>query len=308
MQTILGSGGAIGTPLAKELSAYTNKIRLVARNPKKVNDTDELFAADLTNKDEVDKAVAGSEVVYLTVGLEYKLKVWKRDWPTIMRNVIDACKKHGAKLVFLDNVYLYAPDQMGNMTEDSRVAPESEKGKIRAALVQMILDEIKSGQLKALIARSADFYGKDVKSSVLNIGVIDNFKKNKKAFWQADASKIHSFTFTNDAAKATAILGNTNDAYQQTWHLPTSSEKLTGKEFIQKIAEKMNVKPRYYILSRTMVSVLGIFIPTVKELKEMMYQNDRDYFFNSDKFNSRFSFKPTGYDEGIAQSVMGIKN
>ena len=43
MQTILGSGGAIGLPLAKELKSFTSQIRLVSRNPKKVNDTDELF-------------------------------------------------------------------------------------------------------------------------------------------------------------------------------------------------------------------------------------------------------------------------
>ena len=42
MQTILGSGGAIGISLAKELMNYTNQIRLVSRNPKKVNETDEL--------------------------------------------------------------------------------------------------------------------------------------------------------------------------------------------------------------------------------------------------------------------------
>ncbi len=303
MQTILGSGGAIGTPLAKELLRYTNKIRLVARNPKKVNESDELFPADLTNKDDVDKAVSGSEIVYLTVGLQYSLKIWKRDWPIVMQNVIDACKKYKAKLVFLDNVYLYAPDEMQNMTENSRIEPSSEKGKIRANLIKMIFDEVNTGNLKALIARSADFYGPNVKSSPLTISVLENFKKNKKAFWQSDATKIHSFTFTPDEAKATALLGNTEDAYNQAWHLPTSSEKLAGKNFIEKIAAEMNVKPRYYILSKTMISILGIFIPLVKELGEMQYQNDRDYFFNSDKFGQRFSFKPTGYDAGIREIV-----
>ncbi|MEO7048046.1 MAG: NAD(P)H-binding protein, partial [Ferruginibacter sp.] len=108
MQTILGSGGAIGSPLAKELLNYTKHIRLVARNPKKVNETDELVKADLTNADDVDKAVAGSDVVYLTVGLPYKLSIWEQQWPLVMKNVIEACKKHRAKLVFLDNVYMYA--------------------------------------------------------------------------------------------------------------------------------------------------------------------------------------------------------
>ena len=220
-----------------------------------------------------------------------------------MKNVIDACKKHQAKLVFLDNVYLYAPDEMKNMTENSRIDPASKKGHVRAELIKMLFAEIDAGSLKALVARSADFYGPKISSSPLGIMVLDNFKKNKKAFWQSDAGKIHSFTFTPDAAKATALLGNTDDAYNQSWHLPTSSERLTGKDFIEKIAAEMNVKPRFYILSKNMISVLGIFIPVVKELKEMLYQYDREYFFNSQKFTSRFSFRPATYVEGIKEMV-----
>ena len=35
----------------------------------------------------------------------------------------------------------------------------------------------------------------------------------------------------------------------------------------------------------------------------MMYQNDRDYFFDSSKFNNRFSFTPMGYAQGVKQTV-----
>lgn len=306
MQTILGAGGAIGTPLAKELKTYTDKIRIVARNPKKVNDTDELVSADLTNREQVMDAVAGSEVAYLTVGLLYTLKTWKQQWPLLMQHVIDACIQHKAKLVFLDNVYMYAADEIPNMTEDSRMDPPSQKGKVRLQLVNMIMEAVKSGKLTALIARSADFYGPDVNSSILKIAVFDPFQKNKKAFWQSDDTKIHSFTYTPDAAKATALLGNTADAYGQVWHLPTSAERLTGKEFVELIAAGMNVKPRYYILSKWMISVFGLFSPVVKELKEMQYQNNRDYFFNSSKFEKRFGFQPATYAQGVKEIVQAM--
>ncbi|MDE3184547.1 MAG: NAD-dependent epimerase/dehydratase family protein [Bacteroidota bacterium] len=303
MQTILGSGGAIGIPLAKELLKYTDKVRLVARHPKKVKESDELFAADLTNKEQVDKAVAGSDVVYLAAGLQYKINVWRKQWPLIMQNTIDACLAHHAKLVFVDNVYAYAPDEIPHMTEESRIAPETKKGKVRAELLQMIFDAIEKKGLTALIARSADFYGPNVKTGFLNLSVIDKFKKKQKAYWQADAHKIHSFTFTPDAAKAIALLGNTPDAYNQTWHLPTSSEKWTGDDFINHVAEAMHVKPRYFTLTKTMIALTGLFSPIVKELKEMQYQNDRDYFFDSSKFDKRFSFTPTSYKDGIEQIV-----
>ena len=180
MHTILGSGGAIGIPLAKELKNYTDKVRLVARHPKKVNESDELFPADLTNKEQVDKAVKGSDMVYLAAGLEYKISVWRQQWPLIMQNTIDACHVHKSKLVFVDNVYAYAPDEIPHMTEESRIAPETKKGKVRAELLQMIFDAIEKKGLTALVARSADFYGPDVKTGFLNLSVIDKFKKIKK--------------------------------------------------------------------------------------------------------------------------------
>ena len=121
--------------------------------------------------------------------------------------------------------------------------------------------------------------------------------------WQSDVDKIHSFTYVPDAAKAVAILGNTPDAFNQEWHLPTSSQKWTGKDFINYIAGELNAKPGYSILSKTMISLLGIFSATVRELKEMQYQNNQDYFFNSSKFDERFSFTPTTYEEGIKESL-----
>jgi putative NADH-flavin reductase len=76
-QTILGAGGAVGIELAKALTTYTTDIRLVGRNPKKLNSTDQLFQADLTNRDQVFKSVEGSQVVYLMVGFDYKTKLWQ---------------------------------------------------------------------------------------------------------------------------------------------------------------------------------------------------------------------------------------
>ncbi len=89
--------------------------------------------ADLLNYDETEKAVAGSKIVYLMAGLKYDARVWRQQWPVIMRNTIDACKKHQAKLVFFDNVYAYGLVK-GPMTEETPYNPVSKKGEVRAAL------------------------------------------------------------------------------------------------------------------------------------------------------------------------------
>ncbi|QRR00740.1 NAD-dependent epimerase/dehydratase family protein [Dyadobacter sandarakinus] len=303
MQTILGAGGATAIVLAKELKKYTGHIRLVSRRPARVNADDELFPADLLNAREVEAAVQGSDVVYLTAGLEYNIRVWRRDWPVLIKNVINACLKANARLVFLDNVYMYQASEIPNMTERSRVEPPSEKGKVRAAVQDMIFNAVNTQGLQALIARSADFYGPDVKNSPLSISVLDEFRKGKKAFWQVDAGKVHSFTYVPDIGRSLALLGNTPDVCGEVWHLPTSNERLTGKDFINMIAAEMQVQPRYYIISRLMMQVLGLFIPILKELKEMAYQYDRDYVFDSSKFEKKFAYKPVGYAEGIRQMV-----
>lgn len=303
MQTILGANGTIGSILAKELTAYTDKIRLVSRNPLKVNESDELFPADLSDIKQIDKAIEGSEIVYLLVGFEYKLSVWQEKWPKIMKATIDSCIKHNAKLVFFDNVYMYDIDSIPFMTEEAKVNPPSKKGKIRSEIAEMLMSAIKSGKLTGLIARSADFYGPNNKNSVLLETVYKNFKKGKAANWFIDVNKKHSFTYTPDAAKATAILGNTADAYNQVWHLPTDKNALTGKEMVSLFAKEMKVKDKLSVLPMWLLKILGLFIPIMKEMPEMMYQSDRDYIFDSSKFNKRFNFTPTAYKDGVKQTV-----
>lgn len=304
MQTILGSGGAIGVELAMALRKYTNEIRLVSRHPEKINETDELMTADVTILDDVRKAVEGSSVVYLTVGLPYSIKTWREKWPKIMRNVITACEEYGAKLVFFDNIYMYDPNYLNGMNEETPVNPSSKKGKVRAEIAQMIMDEVEAGKLTALIARSADFYGPgDQKTSILSETVIKPLSKGKRANWMGSVAFKHSYTYTPDAGRATALLGNTDDAYNQVWHLPTAPNPLTGKEWIEAIAEKMGVKPRYQAVPKFMIRIIGLFVPIMREMVEMMYQYDRDYVFDSSKFEKRFGIEPTPYADGIKEAV-----
>ena len=303
MQTILGSGGAIGTDLAKALTKYTDKIRLVSRNPKKVNQNDELFPADLADREMVFKAVEGSEVVYLTIGFEYKLTVWQEKWPTLMRNLIDACSEHKAKLVFFDNIYMYDKGHLSHMTEETPVNPCSKKGLIRAGIANNLTDAYKTNKVKALIARSADFYGPGINNSLLTEMVYKNFKKGKAANWIGTTGKIHNFTYTPDAALATALLGNTPDAYNQVWHLPTERTNLTGKQWIELFASEMKVPVKIQVLPVWMMGVLGLFLPVMKEMKEMAYQSELDYFFDSTKFETRFNLHPTSPREAVKAIV-----
>lgn len=303
MQTILGANGTIGSLLAKELASYTDKIRLVSRNPRRVHETDELMPADLSDPASVDKAIAGSDIVYVVVGFEYKTSVWEKTWPPFMKAVVDACIRHHAKLVFFDNVYAYDVSSISDMTESGPLNPPSRKGKVRKRILDIIEAAVQQHHLKALIARAADFYGPHNEKSVLVEMGFKNINKGKKAMWLVNAEKIHSFTYTPDAAKATAILGNTPEAYGQVWHLPTSTEKISVKSLIELYGHEVNKVAAVNAIPLWLIRVLGIFIPVMREMPEMIYQYDRDYFFDSSKFIERFSFTPTSYTEGIRACV-----
>ncbi len=302
MQVILGSGGAIGNDLAKELTKYSGNIRLASRNPKKINDNDDLVRCDLLNADHVELAVKGCKVAYLTAGLPYKTKIWQEQWPVVMKNTIAACKKHKTKLVFFDNIYMYNSNKLNPMIEETEIAPVSKKGQVRAEITKMVLAEIKTGKLDALIARAADFYGPGITNSVFNEVVVKNLKAGKKANWFCSLNHLHNFTFTPDAAKATALLGNTESAFNQVWHLPTAAP-LTGKQWIEKVAKELGVKPKTQVASKSIIQFMGIFNSIMKEFVEMLYQWDRDYNFDSSKFETVFKIKPTPVDEAIKQII-----
>lgn len=299
MQTILGSSGVVGQELAKALTTYTKNIRLVARNPKPQNITDFTITADLTVPGVTEKTIEGSEIVYVTIGFAYSAKTWKKYWIPFITEVIEGCRKHNAKLVFFDNIYMYDRDHLSDMTEETPVRPTSAKGQVRAEVAGLIMQAIENKQVEALIARSADFLG--MKNSVPVETIYKNFKKGKPANLLVAADNIHNFTYVPDAAKATALLGNTPEAYGQVWHLPSINERLTMKQWVELFAAEMQVKPRYRTLPISMMGLLGIFVPFMKEFKEMAYQNDRDYFFNSDKFQQQFDYKPVTAQEAVKE-------
>lgn len=308
MQTILGANGIIATELAKELhKSYTQNIRLVSRNPKKVNESDVLFKADLLDATQTANAVEGSEIVYMTAGLPYNAKLWEEQWPIVMKNVIEACKKHKAKLVFFDNVYMYG-EVNGTMTEETPFNAVSVKGKARAGIATMVLDAIKNKTLTAMICRAPEFYGPRNTLSGTNATIFDNIRNKKRLQVILSDSTLRTLIYTPDAGRATALLGNTPDAYHQTWHLPCDDNRLNTKQFIDMTSKIYGQELKYSVMGKWLIKILGIFIPFIKEIVELLYQWEQDYIFDSSKFKKRFpDFKVTNLKDGVSEIIEEIK-
>ena len=166
----------------------------------------------------------------------------------------------------------------------------------------MVLDRISEGKLSAIIARSADFYG--IGNNIMLMEVVyKRLAADKKAQWLYTAKTKHSFTYTPDAGLATAMLGNTPDAYNQVWNLPTDRNSLTGEEWISLFAKEMGKPEKFQLMPAWLVKAASLFVPLFAELYEMRYQFDRDFFLDSTKFEKRFNFKPTTYQDGVKAIV-----
>lgn len=296
--TILGATGTIARELIPILQANHEQIRLVSRNPKPVEGT-EAIAADVLIYDQVLKAVDGSDVVYLLIGITYDHQVWRRDWPVIMNNVIKACRATDAKLIFFDDVYMYGK-VAGKMTEETPYRPSSKKGAVRAGVARMLQEAMDAGTIQAAIARAVDFYGPGVKDqSAPGVWVFSNLRKGNRAQWPINADVPRSFNYTPDAAKALYLLATHPKSWGQIWHLPSVQPALTGRQFVRMASKHMNGSDKVLVVPKWALNVLGWFVPFLKEAYEMNYQDEFPFQFDSSKFEKAFQFKPTSYEDGI---------
>jgi nucleoside-diphosphate-sugar epimerase len=129
-----------------------------------------------------------------------------------MRNVVDACKRHGSALVFFDNVHAYGLVD-GVMTEDTPYNPRSRKGEVRARIATMFMDDVRRGELRGMILHAADFYGPGAVLSFTHATVIERLEAKKTPQWLGNTKAVHTFTYTRDAGLTVAMLGNMQTAY-----------------------------------------------------------------------------------------------
>lgn len=300
MQTILGANGQIAVELARELNRnYTSDLRLVSRNPRKVNATDTLLAADLLDARQTAKAVEGSSIVYFTAGLPPDTALWERQFPKMLRNALDASRAAGAKFAYFDNTYMYPQDDR-LLTEATEFAPVGRKGRVRARMANMVLEEMVRGEIPVLIGRAPEFYGPGKTQSFTNVLVTDKLKEGKTPRVPVRDDTRRTLIWTPDASRGLAVLGNTPDAYRQTWHLPCSDDRPTYKEFVAMASQVFGREPSYAVIGKWTLSAAGLFSKQVREIRELLPRYKQDNLFDSTKFKRQFpEFEVTTYREGL---------
>ncbi|MFT4193351.1 SDR family oxidoreductase [Ottowia sp.] len=302
MQTILGANGQIAVELARELQRrYTSGLRLVSRTPRKVHGTDSLVSANLLDARQTAEAVKGSSIVYFTAGLPPDTELWETQFPVMLRNALDACRAAGAKFAYFDNTYMYPQDHRPQ-TEETSFAPVGRKGRVRAAMASMVLEEMARGEIPVLIGRAPEFYGPGKTQSFTNALVIERLQAGLKPRVPVRDDTRRTLIWTPDASRALAALGNAPDAFGQTWHLPCCDDRPTYREFVAMASEVFGRDPSYTVIGKWTLAAAGIFSSQVREIRELLPRYTQDNLFDSTKFKRRFpKFEVTTYREGLKQ-------
>lgn len=300
MHTILGANGQI----AKELTHYlhdniTHDLRLVSRNPRQVHDTDRLVSANLMDAEATADAVKGSDIAYLTVGLPIDSTLWEQQFPVMMANTIAACRQHSTKLVFFDNTYMY-PRTSTPQVEDTEFRPVGRKAAVRARIATMLLDEMGKETIEAVICRAPEFYGPGKTQSLTNSAVFNRIKQGNRPVVPVSAQTTRTLIWTPDASHAMGLIGNTPDAYGQTWHLPVDPHRLSYQDMILIAGEVTGRDINYVTIPEKLFALGGLVNKAVKEAAELLPRYRHDNIFDSTKFATRFpEFSVTTYRQGI---------
>ncbi|MDR2326875.1 MAG: NAD-dependent epimerase/dehydratase family protein [Acidovorax sp.] len=297
MQTILGATGQIAVELARALhQSYTHELRLVSRNPRKLHATDVLAPANLLDAAQTTQAVAGSSTVYFTAGLPPDTAIWEAQFPTMLKNALDASRAAGARFVYFDNTYMYPH----LLTEDAPFQPVGRKGRMRALMATMVQEAMAQGDIPVLIGRAPEFYGPGKTQSITNSLVIDRILAGKTPLVPVRDDTLRTLIWTPDASRALAALGNAPDAFGQTWHLPCDDDRLYYRQFVALASEVWGVAPDYKLLRKWMLNAAGLVKPQVRELGELLPRYAHDNLFDSSKFKQRFpKFALTSYRQGL---------
>jgi len=306
LHVVFGTG-PLGLAVMRELRRYGKAVRMVNRSSRV------RFAKDLqTQVGGIDagdaaqsrEACEGAAVVYHCIGLPYPR--WS-EFARIAAGIVEGAASAGAKLVYADNLYAYGQVDR-RMTEDFAPSAATKKGRIRAGIAQTLLNAHNAGKVRVAIGRGSDFFGPYVTdAAMMGTRVFGRALAGKAAQVIGNPDRLHTYTFIDDFGKALVTLGERNEALGKAWHVP-SAPATTTRAFVDKVYGELGQRPKLSKTPRFAIALLGRFDENLRELKEMLYQFERDFVMDSGRFESTFGTQPTPLRNSIRQTLDWYRN
>ena len=302
---VLGASGGIGRALVAELTGGGRPTRAVGRTtPAAVGDA-ECVAADLSTREGARRACAGATVVFHAAQPPYHR--WPEEFPTLTANVIEAASAAGAKLVMVDNLYMYGPTP-GPLVEDLPRAATGRKGTVRVQMERQLLDAHDSGALQVAIGRLADYYGPHGPNSTLTVLVLDPAVRGRAMRWPGSTTAARTLHFLDDAARGLIVLADHDAADGGVWHLP-AAPPTTGAEFMALVNSSLDAPVKAGSIGPLAMRIGGLFSKEAKESVECMYQWTAPFVVDSSKFTAAFGpLAVTPHADAVAATVGWLRN
>ena len=236
LHVVFGTG-PVGLSVMDELVRSGKRVRLVNRSGKaRVPAGVEVRGGDASKMTFAREACAGASVVYNALNPPYDK--WPELFPALQAGVLEGAAASGAKLVAMENLYMYGPTGGRPLTEDLPYAANTKKGRVRAEMSQELMEAHRRGQVQVAIGRASDFFGPRVLASAVGEQVFGRAMEGKSAQVAGDPDQPHSYTYAPDIGKGLVILGRREEALGRAWHLP-SPETTTTREFVQTVFQEV---------------------------------------------------------------------
>ncbi len=295
--------GQLGLAIMDEFVAQGVPVRMVNRRgraPEPFPPTVELVAGDVTNPHDVTRLTEGANVVFLCAQPHYN--EWPEKFPPIIRGVLEGLQGKGIKLVFGDNLYMYGATHGQPIHEGLPYAATGHKGRTRALMANLLLDAHRQGQVPVVIGRASDFYGPRVTDSAVGEMLFAAALQAKTVNMLGDVNLPHTYTYIRDFARALITLSQHDDAYGQAWHVPNDTT-LTSRQFADLVAQAVGKPVKLRTMGRLGVTLIGLFHPILREMKEMLYEFEEPYIVDDSRFRQQFGSQATPHVEAIQETV-----
>ena len=286
---VLGAG-QIGSKVAQLLLAGGHQVVLCSRTARPPSPGLSIMKIDARDAAVVARLSAGAAAVYHCASPAYHR--WHEELLPLTRGIAKGIRASGAPLIVLDNLYMYG--ETSRIDEASPLTPMSRKGRLRAEAAEILLGA------GAAIGRAAEFFGPDTPTTVFGEAFWKRILAGKSAQVFGDPDQPHSYSYSPDVARSLVALGTRPRA--GVWMLPTLPAEST-RVLVERFSAALGREVPIRSVPTTILRVMGVFSPTIRELAEMTYQWKQPFVVHGDKFAREFGFEPTPWIEAVAQTV-----
>jgi len=300
LHVIFGTG-ALGKWTARELVRLGKPVRMISHSGKadlRIPAEVEVVkgdAYDVKNNIEVTK---GAEAVYQCAQPMYH--EWAEKFPSMQKAILDAVSANGAKFIVGDNLYMYGDTHGQPIREDMPYQPHTKKGKVRGEMATAVMDAHRAGKIRAAIGRASNFFGPD--DTAVTSFAIRPALSGKAINLMGKMDQPHTFSYIADFGKLLATLGTHEEALGQIWFAP-SPAPVTQTQLVKIMEEEIGQKVKVMAAGKMMLSMLGLFMPTLRESVEMLYEWEKPFIMDSSKAEKAFGWQGTSLKDAMRATI-----